>query len=269
MKYRKKLAILLVLLMFISSTLVVSAGDDKVATKAYVKVATNLNVRKGPSTRYKVISKLKPGEIVTVEYTTKNGWSKVELADGSEGYVSNDYIVIPDIDLEEYELISAAVITSQSSSENRDFNMARACESIDGLVLEPEDEFDWFGDEDTQGVVGSADKANGYKKATVISGGKYVQGYGGGVCQVSTAVYNCIYKLDIEPIEHHHHSLKSSYVEEGMDATVAYPYKNFVFSNTLDYSIMFEAYTDGGQVVMLVYRVLEKDKSLNGVEGNS
>lgn len=259
MKYRKKLSILLVLLMVISSTLVVSAGDKEVEakTKAYVKVATNLNVRKGPSTKYEIVSKLKPGEIVTVKFSTKNGWSRVELADGSKGYVSNDYIVIPDIDLKEYELISAAVITSQSSSENRDFNMARACESINGLVLEPDAEFNWFGDEDTKGVVGSADEANGYKKATVISGGKYVQGYGGGVCQVSTAVYNCIYKLDIEPTELYHHSIKSSYVEEGMDATVAYPYKNFVFSNTLDYSIKFEAYTDGGQVVMLVYKVLE------------
>lgn len=257
MKYRKKLAILLVLLMTISSTLVVTAGNSKNQTKAYVKVTTKLNLREGPSTNCKVLSKLKPGEVIIVENSTDNGWSKVKLEDGTEGYVSNDYMVIPDIDLEEHELISAAVITSTNSSENRNFNMAKACEAINGMVLKPGDEFNWYGDEDTQAVVGSASKANGYKKATVISGGKYVQGYGGGVCQVSTAVYNCIYKLDIKPTEHHHHSLQSSYVEKGMDATVSYPNKNFVFSNTLDYSIMLEAYTDGGQVIILVYKVLE------------
>ena len=257
MKYRKKLAILLVLLMIISSTLVVTAKDNQKETKAYVKVTTSLNLREGPSTSYKVISKLKPGDLVTVEKSDDNGWSKVKLEDGTKGYVSNDYIVIPDIELEEQELISAAVITSKSSSKNRNFNMAKACEAIDGMTLEIGDEFNWYGDKDTKAVVGSANKANGYKKATVISGGKYVQGYGGGVCQVSTAVYNCIYKLDIEPTEHHHHSLQSSYVEKGMDATVSYPNKNFVFSNTLDYSIMLEAYTDGGQVVVLAYKVLE------------
>lgn len=257
MKYRKKLAIRLVLLMIISSSVVVTAADNKEQTKAYVKVTTKLNLREGPSTRYKVISKLKPGELVIVEESTDEGWSKVKLEDGSQGYVSNEYIVIPDINLEEHELISAAVITSTSSSKNRNFNMSKACEAINGMILESGEEFNWYGDKDTEAVVGSASKANGYKKATVISGGKYVQGYGGGVCQVSTAVYNCIYKLDIEPTEHHHHSLQSSYVEKGMDATVSYPNKNFVFSNTLDYSIMFEAYTDGGQVIILAYKVLE------------
>lgn len=257
MRFRKKLLILVALVSIISNTIVAVAGNNtKVPeVKAYVKVQTVLNLREGPSTKTKIISKLKPGEIIVVEKTV-DGWSKVKLEDGTDGYVSSEYIVIPEKEAQ-YELVSAAVITSSSSSKNRNFNMAKACESIDGLTLEPNEEFNWYGDKDTDAVVGSASQENGYKKANIIVGGKYVQGYGGGVCQVSTAVYNCIYKLDIEPTELHHHSLKSSYVEEGMDATVAYPYKNFVFSNTKDYTIMFEAYSEEGQVVILAYKVLE------------
>ena len=82
-------------------------------------------------------------------------------------------------------------------------------------------------------------------------------GYGGGVCQVSTAVYNCIYKIGILPTQHHHHTLESSYVAKGMDATVSFPGKNFVFTNTKDYAITFFAYTDGPQVVVEAYKILE------------
>lgn len=264
MKYRKPIAIILSLLMILCNTIVVTAKEETKLSKAYVKVISSLNVRERPSTRNKVISKLKPGDIVIVEESTENGWTKVILTDGTNGYVSNEYIVVPESDTEKYELISAAVITQKESSENRNFNMAKACEEINGMILEPGEEFNWYGDEEREikAVVGPAEKEYGYKSSIVIKAGKYVAGYGGGVCQVSTAVYNCILKLGIEPTERHTHSISSSYVPEGMDATVAYSeikeyMKNFVFTNTLNYSIMFEAYTDKGQVIILAYKVLE------------
>lgn len=259
MKFRKKLFAVVVAVLMITNVLAVSAEErtNVPEVKAYVKVSTSLKMREGPSTSYGVLSTLNPGELLIVEETLDNGWSKVKrLEDETEGYVSNEYIVIPEVDSQK-DLISVAVITSNSSSKNRNFNMAKACECINGLILEPGDEFNWYGDEDTEAVVGEASKANGYKQANIILGGKYVKGDGGGVCQVSTAVYNCIYKLEIIPTELHHHSLTSTYVEKGMDATVAYPSKNFVFENTKDYSIMFEAYTDGGQVIVAAYKILE------------
>lgn len=257
MKFRKKILVLVVAVVFVLSsfcTFEVKAANDQAQVLAYVKVASSLNVRNEPSTRNNKISVLKPGDIVSVKEEGKE-WTKIELSDGKEGYVASQYIVIPDKDINDYELISAAVITSKSS-KNRDFNLSKACQKINGLVFEPGSEFNWYGREGVEPVVGKANKANGFKLANIISGGKYVQGYGGGVCQVSTAVYNCINKLDIVPTEHHHHSLKSSYVEEGMDATVSYPNKNFVFENTKDYSIMFEAYSEKGQVVIAAYKVL-------------
>ena len=257
-KVRRRIFCLLTvfLLTFLTSGVMLVGAMGKKEVKGYVKVQSRLNLREDPVLDAPIIGKLMPGEIVTIISTENEKWTQVETDTGVTGYVCNDYLVIPWVDVEEYELVSVSVITAENSSENRNFNMARASNYINGLILHPGDEFAWYTTDTTEGIVGPASKENGYKIATVISGGKYVEGYGGGVCQVSTTLYNCINKLEIEPTEHHHHSLKSSYVQEGMDATVSYPNKNFVFTNTKDYTIMFEAYTDGGQVVVAAYKVL-------------
>lgn len=289
MKFPKNHKIFLTVIMMIvfmtvilSSSLTLKRVEARTRKEAYVNVQTVLNLREGPSTERLVIQKLRPYETVLIESEDEDGWTFVRTATGQYGYVKSEYIVVcseridlneqreePQYDEKRYTLISTAVITAEKSSENRNFNMSRACSRIDSIKLTPGSVFAWYdvdknydnaGHIAMHGVVGPANKANGYKKATVISDGKYVTGYGGGVCQVSTALFNCIDQLGIIPIEHHHHTLQSSYVEEGMDATVAYSEnekyrKNFVFRNTLDYTILFEAYSEGGQVVVNAYRV--------------
>lgn len=261
-KIRRKGLILGLIVIFVftfcmNSTIIVNATLQK-GEKAYVKVKRNLNMREAPKLNAKIIEKLSPGEIVTILSIEDEKWVQVETSNKEIGFVCMDYLVIPEVDVDEYELLSVAVITKTGgSSANRNFNMAKAAEAIDGVVLDPEEEFAWYSTENTEGIVGPASKENGYKEAPVIIGKRSVLGYGGGVCQVSTALYNCIYKIGIEPTEHHHHSLASSYVKKGMDATVTYPSKNFVFTNTEEYSIMFEVYTDGPQVVVVAYKVLD------------
>lgn len=263
MKYRKMkcknalvTTIIFILLLTFGITQGVNAKQKDQMTKAYVKVQSKLNLREGPSTNTNIIGKLLPGEIVFVtDKEISEDWTKIVTQTGEEGYVSTQYLALPKMNQKDFEMLSVAVITkTDGSSENRNFNMAKAADAINGLLLLPGDKFAWYDTEDTLGTVGRANEENGYKMSTVISGGKYVKDYGGGVCQVSTALYNCINKLGIIPTEHHHHSLKSSYVEAGMDATVNYPNLNFTFTNTLEYSLIFEAYADGPQVVIIAYR---------------
>jgi vancomycin resistance protein YoaR len=246
--FRVLVNIVLILVMSITAAFVVSADEKVKELKAYVNVQTRLNLREEPNTSSQIIEKLLPNEIVTVIGNKDEEWVKVSTEDGKQGYVCSQYLVYQNLSNNYFEMVATATITANSSSENRNYNLAKACEAIDGLVLQPGEEFDWF----TR--VGQASVARGYKKATVIQNGKYVMGEGGGVCQVSTALYNCIYNLGIEPTEHHHHSLASSYVEAGMDATVAYPSLNFKFVNTLDYTLIFEAYAEGSKVVITAYR---------------
>ena len=230
--------------------------DEQIGYVVLSSYSSRLNVREGASTKFEVLGKLAAGDIVHIVGEDENFYEIKFNLDSNPitAFVSKDYVVIPDKDTEEYELVSAAVITSKTSSENRNYNMALACEKINGLVLKPGEQFDWYG----ENGVGQASKANGFKQATVIQGRRYVKGYGGGVCQVSTALYNCIFDLDIEPDELHHHSLRSAYVEKGMDATVAYPSKNFIFTNSKDYTLEFEAFTDEGQVTILAYKKLSE-----------
>lgn len=237
----------------------VAAETEVITLKGYAKVASVLNVRQQPSTQSMVIEKLEPGEIVTIiQKNDMNEWTQVQTKEGIVGFVKSEYLQIAFSDSNKYELLAVAVITkTDGSSENRNYNMARAASFINGIILQPEEEFAWYTTQNTEGVVGPASKENGYKEAPIIVSGKPKMGYGGGVCQVSTALYNCINKLEIQPIVHYHHSLTSTYVEEGMDATVSYPNKNFVFKNTKDYPILFEVYTDGPQVVAAAYRIVE------------
>lgn len=260
MKHRKKIlltqivVLTVMLVLFIAGT-TMAASDYR--EKAYVNVRTSLNLREEPTTKSNVIGKLTPGELVTllqgnVETDT---WVEVATQDGKKGYVSTKYLKMPRMNQEDYEVVSVAVITAESSSENRNFNMSKACESLNGMIMFSGDKFDWYGEYG----VGEASLERGYKEALVMEGGKSVMGEGGGVCQVSTALYNCINKLGIEPEEINHHSKAVSYVPKGMDATVAYSnnkdyMKNFVFTNTLDYTLIFEAYADGPQVVVIAYR---------------
>lgn len=246
-------------LMYVCKPPVKVFASNEISAKGYAKVATVLNVREEPNTNSKILAKLEPGEIVTVFVTNEKDWLQIQTENGVIGFVKSEYLQISYSRQDKYELISVAVITkTDGSSANRNFNMARATSSINGIVLEPGEEFAWYSTK-TEGIVGPASKENGYKEAPIILNGESAMGYGGGVCQVSTAMYNCIYKIGILPTEHHHHTIESSYVAKRMDATVSFPDKNFVFTNTTDSAIEFFAYTDGPQVVVEAYKMLEEE----------
>lgn len=254
----KKIFLVMMLCVVVSSlfsTNVIAKGEEvnqNCFAEGYANVTSSLNVRKKPSTKSKVLDKLYPGDVVKI-VGKKNDFYKVKLKIGKKwtvGYVAKKYVKIPKKVKKGYKLISAAVITARSSSQNRNYNMSLACKKLNGLSLKPEEKFEWYG----KNGVGPANKENGFKEAPVIINKKVEMGYGGGVCQVSTALYNCIYKLKIKPDELHHHSLKSSYVPEGMDATVSYPSKNFRFTNTKKYTIKFQAFAKGGKVTILAYK---------------
>ena len=85
--------------------------------------------------------------------------------------------------------------------------------------------------------MGNTNAAKGYKEATAYVGGKVVPSYGGGICQVSSTLYNAVLYANLEIVERHNHSYVVSYVPAGRDATVAYGGKDFKFKNTRSYPI--------------------------------
>jgi vancomycin resistance protein YoaR len=125
---------------------------------------------------------------------------------------------------------------------NRAFNVEKAAKKINNKVVAPGAKWS-FND-----VVGDRTEANGWKEANGIFGGdKFTYQFGGGVCQVSTTLYNALLDAyaDMNIVERHRHSIPSTYVDKGLDATVDTNHIDFSFSNATDQPLyIFAYYTD-------------------------
>lgn len=140
--------------------------------------------------------------------------------------------------------ISSATTYFGGTGYNRGLNIVNAANKIDGTILMPEDEFSY------EDEVSPVELSNGYYMAPVIVNGTHRNAPGGGVCQVSTTLYNAELKAGILPTERYNHSKSVSYVQRGLDATLATGSKNLRFKNPYNYPIYIHAYTAGGQITV-------------------
>lgn len=203
-----------------------------------------VNIREKPTTSSKVLATLPVGEHLTVVDQTGK-WLEIKYNDIS-GFILWKYVgfIEPEI-TEDSDLIGNSII-HYTSSENRDINMSIACNTINGITLDVNEEFRW------SKIIGQTTSKKGYLSAPVIINKKTVPGLGGGVCQVSTTIYNALLDTSITPTEHHKHSIGSAYAEK--DATVAHGYKDFVFKNTYDFPISVETYSYKSIVFVNIYK---------------
>ncbi|THG37320.1 VanW family protein [Adlercreutzia caecimuris] len=142
----------------------------------------------------------------------------------------------------EQETIGEYQAISQSEDPGRSENIRLATEAIDGTVIEPGGTFS-FND-----VVGNTSAERGYQEAAVIRNGEVAQGDGGGVCQVSTALYIAAVKADMEIVERHPHSVPSDYAPIGLDATIVYGSFDLRLKNNTDHAITIHAKAVGQTV---------------------
>lgn len=112
-----------------------------------------------------------------------------------------------------------------ADNTDRSGNIRLAAGKINGSVVESGGVFSF------NGTVGARSEANGFKPAKIIEDGKFVLGYGGGVCQVSTTLYNAALLSGLEIVEYHPHSLQVSYVAPSRDAMVSGSYFDLKFRN--------------------------------------
>ncbi len=138
------------------------------------------------------------------------------------------------------------------TDNNRIINMKVASERINGTILYPGEVFS------TNKKFGSTTKANGYKPAPTIINGKFVDEYGGGVCQVSSTLYNAVLYSELDVVERQNHSLKVGYLDYGYDATLAGDYIDFKFKNSTNYPIYVESYITDNQVICNIYGYEER-----------
>ncbi len=138
--------------------------------------------------------------------------------------------------------------TVSTNTANGNHNMRLAANATNGTVLAPGGSFSF---NNTTGDTTNA--SNGYRPATAISGGKFVQEYGGGICQVSSTIYGAALRSNMTILSRTNHTYPSSYVPIGLDATVSYGAVDFMFRNDTDYPVYIAAGMDGATVWVTLY----------------
>ena len=125
----------------------------------------------------------------------------------------------------EYGMIAYAVTNASSSSSNRIRNIQNAVSIINGTRIADGETFSF------NETVGERTTDRGFRRATAYSGGEVTEEIGGGICQVSTTLFNAAVKSDMEIVERHNHSLTVSYVDRGKDAAVNWKSQDLRFTN--------------------------------------
>lgn len=118
-----------------------------------------------------------------------------------------------------------------NKEENRVHNIKTAAKKLNHTVIEPGKVFSF------NKTIGARTSSRGYKKASILVNGEKKTGTGGGICQISSTLYNVAFNADMEILERHDHSIEVPYVPKGKDAAVVYNAKDFRFKNIKDYPV--------------------------------
>ena len=145
------------------------------------------------------------------------------------------------------DLLGSFSTDFSDSSAGRVANVKNAVSKIDGTVLYPGEEFSVYE------AIAPLDASGGYELAGAYENGTTVESYGGGVCQVSTTLYNAVIRAELDITERYAHSMLVTYVQPSMDAAIASNLKDLKFKNNTDAPIYIEGYTAGKVVYFNIF----------------
>ena len=146
------------------------------------------------------------------------------------------------------DVLGSFTTAYRSSGQSRSANIQNGCELINGTTLYPGEEFS------TYEAVAPFTQANGYYMAGSYLNGKVVDSLGGGICQVSTTLYDAVLYAELEVTERHNHSMIVSYVDPSADAAIAESSgKDFCFINNTEYPIYIEGIIDNKTITFNIY----------------
>ncbi len=137
------------------------------------------------------------------------------------------------------------------SDKDRTTNLEIACQKINGKVVLVGDTFSY------NQTLGPRTIAAGYKNGKVYAGGEVVDGIGGGICQISSTLYNTVLMANLEIVERRNHQFVTSYLPAGRDATVVYGAIDFKFKNTRKFPIRIVATAKNGIATVSMYGIKE------------
>lgn len=143
-----------------------------------------------------------------------------------------------------------------SNVKGRSQNISLAASSIDGMILMPGEEFSF------NRTLGPINTSRGYQYAPVIVSGEFVEGVGGGICQVSTTLFNAALRSGLQITERRPHSLPVAYVPRGTDAMVSSS-SDFKFKNNLNSPIYIQAFVQNSRINFKIYGSQADNKNVD------
>lgn len=192
-------------------------------------------------------------EVVGIDFSIDEMKQKInENPDAEEYAVSLNYtipeVTVKDFGMEAFPNLLATYSTNYAASnKDRTTNLRLASNKINGTVVMPGETFSY------NKVVGKRTIAAGYKEAAIYQDGQVTSGLGGGICQISTTLYNAVIAADLGITSRRNHMFVPSYVTAGKDATVVWGSTDFKFENTRDYPIKIESSVSGGVATVSIY----------------
>ena len=182
------------------------------------------------------------------------------LAEEKEEYVIELIITKPKITIDQLgseafpDQLSTFTTRYDVSDVDRTKNLEIACQKINGKVLLSGETFSY------NKALGPRTAAAGYRNGKIYSGGEVVDGIGGGICQISSTLYNAVLLADLEIVERRNHQFVTSYVGAGRDATVVYGSTDFQFKNTREYPIKISASAKNGIATISIYGIKQENE---------
>ena len=152
------------------------------------------------------------------------------------------------------DLLGTYTTRYDGSARDRTTNLVIACQKINGKVLLAGETFSY------NQTLGARTAAAGYKNAKVYENGQVVDGIGGGICQISSTLYNAALLANLEIVERRNHQFVTSYAPAGRDATVVYGMTDFRFKNTRKYPVRIVASATNGIAKVSIYGIKEENE---------
>ena len=143
----------------------------------------------------------------------------------------------------DYDIASYTTKYTGAESLNRNYNMRLASDSINGMVLQPGDTFSY-----NDVILKKSHNGADYKAAGIYSNGKAATGIGGGICQISSTLYQAALYSGMTITERRNHSLRVGYMPAGRDATASWGSIDFQFRNDLEVPVKIESVMKNGTI---------------------
>lgn len=160
---------------------------------------------------------------------------------------TNPNIFVKDLNIFPHQLSTFS--TNYVNNPSRTTNLRIAASKINGTILMPGEKFSF------NQVVGERTIAAGYKNAAIFVNGQVEDGLAGGICQISSTLYDAVIAANLQITERHNHSLLTSYLPGGKDATVVWGRYDFQFVNNREYPIKIEMIVQNGVATAAVYGI--------------